>query len=163
MSLLTLLDPRVRIGPITIDIANMEEHGIDITVTSQVVEGVLQVTDHAIVQPQKLRIEGEVLTFSQWRPVIVPGHANRVYKALEEAARLRLPLVVQTRLKTYTNMLIASVRATREPTDYQSLKVSIELQQVLFSFASEASAATSAADFADPGVDLGSAGGAAIP
>ena len=161
MSLLTLIDPRTRIGPIVIDYSEQEEHGIDIEITSQVIEGVVQVTDHAIVRPQVLRIEGRVLTFSRWRPVIIPGFAKRSYLKLEAAARLRLPMIVQTRLKTYPSMLIGSVKARTTPNDYQSLMLSIEMRQIVTTFGGSAEAAAFASDMADPGVDLGTLGGTA--
>jgi hypothetical protein len=163
MSFLTIIDPRTRIGPIVIDLSESEEHRIDITITDQVVEGALQVTDHAIVRPRPLRIEGRILTFQQWRPINIPGFANRQYKKLKEAARLRLPLIVQTRLETYTSMLIESVQARPEPTDFNTLRVAIEMREVLFSIGSTIDAAPSAFDLADGGVDLGASGGTAIP
>ncbi len=114
-----------------------EEHKIKLTKTTYPVEtSGLLLTDHAVVEPRTLKLEGWV---SDLLPSVdlgdTPAHPSRgaaawrqVYALMQE----REPVTVVTTLAVYQSMLITSATAPVDRTTGRALRFDLELEEVLF-------------------------------
>jgi hypothetical protein len=157
VSLITLLDRRSRINAIPIDVSDAQIHRLTIDVVRQAVESPGLVTN-AIIQPRELEIEGRVVSNPAAQPFLqIPGRAAQILAAIDRLARLKLPVVVSTPLRTYPAMLISSIEARPERLERNGLRVSIRLEQARFAYVDVSpDVPTGAADGVAGEVDLGS-------
>ena len=141
-----LLDPNfalyptraARIDPLVgrVDGYLTEEHERNVTKTSYPVESGASLTDHAIREPDKLKLEGWV---SDLLPSGEGGQAaplpERSVAAWEEIGKLmtaREPLTVVTSLGVSRDMLITKASATVDRTTGRALRFTLELEEIQF-------------------------------
>ena len=112
-----------------------EEHKIRLSKTSYPVESTgLPLTDHAVIEPRTLKLDGWV---SDLLPSIDQGNpsASRgrvAWQQVYELMQTREPVTVVTTLGTYTDMLITSATAPVDRTTGRALRFDLELEEVLF-------------------------------
>ena len=127
-----------RIGPLAhvVDGYHAEEHQLKTRKTTYPVESGAALTDHAVRDPNKLKLQG-------WASDLLPAGASgqgasrsdRAALAWGEIGRLmadRELVTAATMLGTYVNMLITSASAPVDRTTGRALRFSLELEEVLF-------------------------------
>jgi LysM repeat protein len=87
-------------------------HVSKLTATSHPVEGGANITDHAFVDPKEVTIE---IGMTDCNGV---GVSDKMFAALQSLQESRRPMVIQTRFRKYTNMLIMSMSV---PDDYMTV------------------------------------------
>ena len=110
-----------------------EEHTLRLSKTSYPVESGQSLTDHAVVEPRTLKLEGWV------SDLLAPaGETDATSRGLEAWQRItelmesRKPILVVTTLGVYEDMLITSVKAPVDRTTGRALRFEMELEEVLF-------------------------------
>ena len=112
-----------------------EEHKIRLSKTSYPVESTgLPLTDHAVIEPRTLKLEGWV---SDLLPSTDRGDPSATrglvaWRQVYELMQTREPVTVVTTLGTYTDMLITSATAPVDRTTGRALRFDLELEEVLF-------------------------------
>lgn len=116
-----------------IDASPSREHGQSAKATENTVEQGSNIFDHVVDEPNTLNIEGIISAFPLKEEDL--DDTTRVKKALdklENAKKKHLPLIVQTNLKTYTNMIITDFKfSEKTETGSDSLIFSINFQEIL--------------------------------
>ena len=107
------------IGPVPIDCIISEKPESTLEITEIAVESGSKITDHAVVMPKKVSLE------------IASGNAAATYAAMERFQESRVPFVMVTGLKVFTNMLIKRISAERDATYSKVLKATVELQEII--------------------------------
>lgn len=123
-----------RIGPVPIDVILEETHRSELEITRNPIEFGADVTDHAYVQPKRLSMRGAVASQPGSPGVLfgLPGtRAAGAWQQLLLLQSLREPFSVVTGLKVYSNMLIESLEATRDPEKAFILDFRAELIEVI--------------------------------
>ncbi len=118
-----------------IDAYVSEEHTLTLATTAHPIESGSSLTDNAVKQPEQLKLSGWV---SDLLPV--PGaevgplgdRAPDAWAALVKLFEERVPVQVITHLRTYPQMLILKATAPVDVNTGQSLRFTLELQEVLF-------------------------------
>lgn len=91
------------IGPVAVNVVLSEAHESRLTITRNPIEAGADVTDHAYIEPKRLTLDfadaGAALTFA----------------ALVQFQESRVPFTAVSGLYVYTNMLIESLTADRDP------------------------------------------------
>lgn len=161
-----------KIGPYIIDAFITETHKSDVTLTQFPVEFGANITDHAVLEPLKLSLEGIV---SNSTPLIfgaefrVPtgldgskfSRSTNAYLSLLRLQQQRELIDVQTGLVLYKNMLLQSLTIDRSRTTADSLFFSAKLEAIIIVNTSEQLRSSSqysegkARDQAGPNVDSG--------
>jgi hypothetical protein len=156
-----------KIGTILIDAVLQESHDFENTVTTNPVETGADVTDHVVIQPDRLRLSGLVSrTPLRLNPIlgvdlipnIIDGvvaldgleamvaqtvKVDPVAAAFTELTRLReqaIPVEVVTRLKVYTDMVIQHLSIPRDATTGEALRFDLTLMQIRFASSETVSA-----------------------
>ena len=112
-----------------------EEHTLRLSKTTYPLESTgLPLTDHAVVEPRTLKLEGWVSDLlapqgDDWPGAIRGREAWQRIKALMES---REPVRVVTALEMYDSMLITSAKAPVDRTTGRALRFEMELEEVLF-------------------------------
>lgn len=136
------------IGSIQLDTVLFEEHQGSVTITKNPVEAGADITDHAIVQPDILIIQGAVTdsplgtaslgqlvdSITSLFGTSTSSNATRSQQAYEAFVTLKNnaePLDVTTRLKTYSNMLITSLSTSQDKDTSQIAILDIILEEVI--------------------------------
>ena len=107
-----------------------ESHEVRLNKTTYPIESGQSLTDHAVVEPKTLKLEGWVSGLL----MLDPGHKNSA-EAWDEILKLvesREPVSVVTSLGVYDSMLITSVKAPVDRTTGRALRFDMELEEVLF-------------------------------
>ena len=117
-----------------VDLFPSEVHNVRVAKTSQPIENGSSITDNSIVQPQRLRMAGFV---SNLRPAIIaslpaPERGKEAWVQLEELAKAREPVTIQTVLKLYENFLIVDLSANVDESTGTALDFTIDFEEVLF-------------------------------
>lgn len=107
------------IGPVPIDCVISEKPESMLEITEIAIEDGSRVSDHAVVMPKKVSLE------------IASGNAAATYAALERFQESRVPFVMVTGLKVFTNMLVKRISAERDASFSKVLKAQVELQEVI--------------------------------
>ena len=105
-----------------------EEHEVNMRATHHPVESGAPLTDNAILEPQKIRLNGRV---TDLLPKSEPGEPSRVWNRIIQLARTRELVTVHTDLHTYRNMLIQKAVAPVNRRTGRSLVFRLELAEVL--------------------------------
>ncbi len=134
-----------RIGEVRLDAAVREEHVASARVTESPVESGAKISDHVVLEPQTLNIDGVITDTPVYLhpasqneddgllTVPLASSGSRAIDAFEALRRLleaRAPLTVVTGLHVYENMVLTNVSVPREPESGLALRFSAELRQV---------------------------------
>lgn len=147
------------IGGVALDGVIEEVHDNSIRLTQNPIENGVDITDHAIVLPKKLRVRA-VVTDTPLRSAALTqivdnitglfgtstsGNVTRSvngYNAMVALMESREPITVVTRLVTYNDMLITSVGTSQDKDTSRAAFLNMELEQVVIT-SSEISATSS--------------------
>lgn len=132
LQIFNLLKPTV--GPIVLDASINEAHAVDVEWTDNPIEEGGIVSDHAIVQPRTLVIEGVVSRFPD--SVLPPLKFTRhllIWRRLRDMAIRRELVDIVTSLEIYPRMALLSVRTPRSNEWTHSLKITIVARKMEFS------------------------------
>lgn len=136
-----------RIGPVPIDVILEEVHRSELEITRNPIEFGADVTDHAYVQPKRLTLRGAHASRPGAAGIIFGLDGSRAaaaYGQLLMLQALREPFAVVTGLKVYSDMLIESIEATRDPERSSILDFRAELLQVIIVSSAMAPASSTA-------------------
>lgn len=123
------------IDPLTLtffefDATISEDHSDSIEWTRNPVESGIDVTDHAIVQPEEVSITG-VVSDTPLNAIPYPDRSIELYDMILEVARNKALVTVVTGLRVYSDMGITSVGVKRDnKSSNQQVKPVITLRQV---------------------------------
>ncbi len=91
------------------------DHDQELTPTQHPVQTGANLVDHAFLRPARVTLEiGMSDVLDRYASGSYTSNASKsvsAFQVLENLQQMRIPLTVQTRLKTYYNMLIQSIRA----------------------------------------------------
>ena len=138
MSLLSIIDPRARIGvdpsgagsPLIFDITDEELHAISVALSGDPREFADDARDGYYVKPRVCTIRARFVHASDLRPISLPGFVQRQWALIKALAKQPFGLTVSTRLETYRNMRIKEAEMARKPGRQKEGDVTITLQQV---------------------------------
>ena len=155
---------------IELDAVLSEDHKIEIKYTTNPVELGAEITDHAIVAPKRLTMVVQITDTPLGIAAVgelVDSVSNifgssteenvtrsvAAYIKIKEIAETREPITIQTRLETYSNMLITNIST---PTDKDTSRVALMTIQfteirIVNSLISELSSESLSGDTADQG------------
>jgi len=126
----------------------LEEHTGSVSLTKNPVEAGADITDHAIVQPDIINIQG-VITDTPLGAAAIGQIINTVtnlfgtsndsnltrsqqaYAAFIELKNRAEPLEVETKLKTYSNMVITGVSTSQDKDSSRALFINLTLEEVI--------------------------------
>lgn len=140
--------PKKSIAGIQLDAVLSESHSADVRVTKNPVELGATISDHAIIEPKKLRIEATITNSPLGSAAIgqlidtasnLFGSTNSenvtrsstAYNALIEIMEQRQLIEVQTKLKLYENMMITSMPVIQTKNNSNSVDMVINLEELL--------------------------------
>ncbi len=125
-----------------IDLYSSEDHTSTVSKTSLPLEDGSNITDHAVIDPDKITLAGLVSNVSNifnGIPLVIGGlsivnntKSRDGWAILVAAKEARQPLTVVTSLKVYTNMLITSLKTTVNVKTGTNLYFTLDLGQVRF-------------------------------
>lgn len=119
-----------KVGSVELDVTLREDHNYSSRVTNYPVEDGAIISDHIINDPNILTLEGIVTD----TPLSILTFFNRsvdAFNRLIEVHEKRELVTVVTGIKVYPNMAITLLNVPRDVTTGQSLKFTIELQNVI--------------------------------
>lgn len=127
---------KVNIGGFFVDAIFMTTTEHTLTVTQHPVQTGANLADHAFVNPVRISMEigiSDAMAYRKAGCYDVPGETKSIsaYRSLVKLQEERKPLKVLTKLNTYENMLIESIRANDDVSTQYALKASVELVQIL--------------------------------
>ena len=126
---------KTNIGGFFFDAFLRIDHSSKLTITKHPVQTGAAITDHAFMEPAELTME---VGMSDVSASLVSGQfttgwsrSTSAFQVLQELQKLRIPIQVTTRFKTYQNMLIESISV---PDDYKTLygmRAQITMREIL--------------------------------
>jgi len=136
------------IGGIQLDNVILEDHTGSVRLTKNPVEAGADITDHAIVEPDIISISGVVTdtplgtaALGQIISTVTDlfGTSNnsnltrsqQAFNAFKELKNRAEPLEIDTKLQTYSNMIITSLRTSQDKNTSRSLFIDITLEEVI--------------------------------
>lgn len=136
------------LGGIQLDSVIEESHDNTVQLTQNPVEDGVDISDHAIVRPKKVRLKAIVTdsplgaaAFTQIIDSITSlfgsstesniTRSQQAYKLLVLLMENREPIVVTTRLVVYDNMVITSIKVTQDKDTSRAVFLDIGLEQVI--------------------------------
>lgn len=120
-----------KIGEVAIDVTLHEDHVYDTYVTDHPVEDGTVFTDHQVLLPVVLNIEGRVTDASiTFLGIPKLSKANEAYRSLVELQTRRQPFTVVTGLNVYENMILQNVSFPRTARDGQSIRFHATLREI---------------------------------
>lgn len=140
--------PERSIAGIKIDGVLYESHSNTADVTKNPVESGADITDHVIVQPSVLVIRG-VITDTPFVGILSPEliettqrlfgfstpsgdtRSQQGYAALVDIQQRREPIVIQTKLVTYNNMIITSLRVNQDKDTSRIVDFTLEATEII--------------------------------
>lgn len=126
------------------DLTVEEGHERSSDITEHPVEIGARITDHVILNPERLRLEGFVTDAGSAVFASDPGRTKQAFDTLEAAWESREPLQVVTGYKTYSDMVIVRMDLPRSRPS--SMRFSMELVNIR-----RVESATAAITAAEPG------------
>lgn len=136
------------VGGIELDSVLLEDHTGAVSLTKNPVEAGADITDHAIVQPDVITIRG-VITDTPLGTAAIGQIINTVtnlfgasnssnltrsqqaYAAFVELKNQAEPLEIDTKLKTYSNMIITSLNTSQDKDSSRALYINLTLEEVI--------------------------------
>lgn len=142
------LRPRNSIGGIDIQATLEEDYEDTLQVTDHPVEANADITDHSYNKPSQVYLRcgwsnsvpgilggsirvGAVSVFANGGGETVSDYVSGVYSQLRALKESRQPFTIQTSLRQYTNMLITSLRVTRDEKTSAALMVTAACREVI--------------------------------
>ena len=136
------------IGGIKLDAVVSEAHTTSVTKTKNPVELGADITDHAIIEGDKITIIAQVTDTPLGSQAVtelissVSGlfgsstsenltRSISAYNAMVELQKLREPLEIQTKLKLYNNMLITNISEVQDKDTSRIVNMIIDLEEVI--------------------------------
>jgi hypothetical protein len=110
------------------DLTIEEQHQRTADVTQEPVEDGSNISDHVILQPETVNLEGYVTDTPAAIFAAQSGRTQSAFETLEDAYNSREPLTVVTGRKTYQDMIITRLNMPRNQP--ASMRFSLELQHV---------------------------------
>ena len=121
-----------QIGTVVLDVALSEEHKFPAQLTENPVEDGTVFTDHVVLQPTRIQIEGRISDATQSLSGFRgPGAAADAFKALVTLQRSRETFRVITGTATYDNMMFEELSVPRGPLDGRSIRFNAVLKEIL--------------------------------
>lgn len=121
-----------RIGTVEIDASLNENHRYSAELTENPVEDGTPFTDHVVLKPVVLEMDGRVSDASQSLLAIRgPGRAADAFKALVILQQSRQSFNVVTGLNVYKNMMFEELSVPRTALDGRSIRFSATLREIL--------------------------------
>lgn len=119
-----------------VDLYPDEDHGVTIDATDKPIETGARLTDHAIVRPDTLTLEGYVSDVQVYRESLTnlqgAPRATEALQRIEQIAKQREPVEVITGRKIYPSVLILSIRSRRSADTGGALVFTMTMREVLF-------------------------------
>lgn len=167
--------PKWPIGGVYFDGIMRTEHTSRIRPTQYPVQTGVTMTDHAVIEPAELTIEVmmsdcHTTSFTTHNPFLDniyqslksltlysnfvqmeqdmgqgEGRAARTWMTLKAMQLSRIPIVVETRLQTYKNMLIEELSAPDDVKTLSVFKCTVRLREVIFAYVAETKVSARAA------------------
>lgn len=136
------------IGGIQLDTIVTEEHLSPMTVTRNPVEAGSDITDHVIIQPTKLIIQGAVTDTPLGEAALgqiidsITGlfgtststnitRSQQAYEAFLVLKNNREPLEIDTRLKTYSNMVVSDISVPQDKDTSRMALMTITFEEII--------------------------------
>jgi hypothetical protein len=117
-----------------LDATLSEAESIDVEWTEHPLESGAAVTDHAVVKPPQLTLEGLLTRTPIWMQAeqenLDPSHLDTQLDALRGMLADREPILIVTGLRAYEGYRIRNLSISRSPADGQSVRVSMTLAPV---------------------------------
>jgi hypothetical protein len=113
-----------QIDTIEVDVIMSEDTSDVLTITKQPVQQGATITDHAFMEPT-------VLNMTVFFKDSFFTSLSETYEKLRKLQSSRVPIKVTTPKRTYTNMLIATLRNTTDKNTENCLSISMSLQEVI--------------------------------
>lgn len=174
------------LGGIQLDSVIQEAHDNTVQLTQNPIEKGADISDHAIVNPKKIRLNAVVTDsplgsagFTQIVDSVTglfgastPSNVTRSQQAYQQLIALmenREPIAITTRLLVYTDMVITSINVKQDKDTSRAIFLDIEAEQVIIteSEVTELSAATlpegTTQQQASPNTDLGRQSPGTVP
>ena len=123
---------RVSIDNIEIDASLSETHSYPAELTENPVEDGTPFTDHIIIKPVTLEIDGRISDATQ--SILAfrgPGKAADAFKALVSLQQKKQAFSVVTGINVYTNMMFVDLSVPRDALDGRSIRFTALLQEIL--------------------------------
>lgn len=123
---------RAIIGSVELDVSLSEDHRFPAQLTENPVEDGTVFTDHVVLQPTALQIEGRVSDATQSLTSFRgPGRAADAFKALVTLQKSRETFRVVTALNVYERMMFEELSVPREALDGRSIRFTARLKEIL--------------------------------
>lgn len=121
-------------GAVELDASLNEGHSSTADVTQFPVEEGADITDHVRIKPETLSITGVVTN----TPLIFlaslresPTRAEEAYGKLRDILRAREPVSVITSLRQYENMVLTSMKTSRDASTGSVVNVQLDFQEII--------------------------------
>lgn len=121
-----------KIGTVEIDVSPNQNHRYPSRVTENPVEDGTVFSDHQVLMPVMLEIEGRVTdaSVSLVNTVRGKGTAKDAFRELVNLQKRREPIDVVTGLAVYQNMMIEELNVVRTASDGQSVRFVATLREI---------------------------------
>lgn len=123
---------RASIGAVEIDASLSEVHRFMADITENPVEDGTVFSDHVVLQPVVLEMEGRISDATQsLLSFRGPGNSADAFKALVTLQKSRETFTVITGINVYENMLFEDLSVPREALDGRSIRFTAILREIL--------------------------------
>lgn len=136
------------IGGVQLDTVTIEDHDNSVLITKNPVEDGVDITDHAIIQPKLLFIQGAVTdtplgaaAFGQLVDSVTslfgtttPTNGTRsqnAYNLMLALMEAREPFEVSTKLRTYNNMLMTSLKTVQDKDSSRIVLLNMVFEEII--------------------------------
>lgn len=111
------------------------DHYQELRATDHPVQGGASITDHAYLMPARVSLEiGMSDAMDSYQSGQWTGSSSKsinAYQTLLQLQALRIPVTVTTRLNTYTNMVIESIRSGDDVRTLHALSATVQFRQII--------------------------------
>jgi hypothetical protein len=111
------------------------DHFQELRATDHPVQGGASITDHAYLMPARVSLEiGMSDAMDSYQSGQWTGSSSKsinAYQTLLQLQALRIPVTVTTRLNTYSNMIIESIRSGDDARTLHGLKAHVQFRQII--------------------------------
>jgi hypothetical protein len=111
------------------------DHFQELRATDHPVQGGSSITDHAYLLPARVSLEiGMSDAMDSYQSGQWTGNSSKsinAYQTLLQLQALRVPVTVTTRLNTYSNMVIESIRSGDDTRTLHGLKANVQFRQII--------------------------------
>ena len=114
----------ISVGGLVFDAVLKTDHVSKVTATNHPIESGANITDHAFIEPDEISLEIGMTNCNG------EGVSEKMFKSIQDLQASRKPLTVQTRFKTYKNMLIMSMSTPDDFTTMNALKSILFLREI---------------------------------